>query len=218
MLPPTIKRFIGAYPEVSLHMHQGTPMQISELAANRTVDFAIATEAMELFDTLVMLPCYRWNRSIIVPKEHPLAGLEKLTLDAIAEYPIVTYVFGFTGRSQLDQAFTDAGLEARVVFTAVDADVIKTYVRLGLGVGIIATLAYDPALDDDLVALDASHLFEYSVTKIGFKRGTFIRGYMYDFIQYFAPQLDREMVDRAIATTRREEFLALFDESSLPAH
>ena len=112
---------------------------------------------------------------------------------------------------------TDAGLEARVVFTAVDADVIKTYVRLGLGVGIIATLAYDPALDDDLVALDASHLFEYSVTKIGFKRGTFIRGYMYDFIQYFAPQLDREMVDRAIATTRREEFLALFDESSLPA-
>ena len=218
VLPPTIKRFIGAYPEVSLHMHQGTPMQISELAANRTVDFAIATEAMELFDTLVMLPCYRWNRSIIVPKEHPLAGLEKLTLDAIAEYPIVTYVFGFTGRSQLDQAFTDAGLEARVVFTAVDADVIKTYVRLGLGVGIIATLAYDPALDDDLVALDASHLFEYSVTKIGFKRGTFIRGYMYDFIQYFAPQLDREMVDRAIATTRREEFLALFDESSLPAH
>ncbi|MGB1883151.1 MAG: HTH-type transcriptional regulator CysB [Gammaproteobacteria bacterium] len=218
VLPPTIKRFIGAYPEVSLHMHQGTPMQISELAANRTVDFAIATEAMELFDTLVMLPCYRWNRSIIVPKEHPLAGLGKLTLDAIAEYPIVTYVFGFTGRSQLDQAFTDAGLEARVVFTAVDADVIKTYVRLGLGVGIIATLAYDPALDDDLVALDASHLFEYSVTKIGFKRGTFIRGYMYDFIQYFAPQLDREMVDRAIATTRREEFLALFDESSLPAH
>ncbi len=218
VLPPTIERFIGAYPEVSLHMHQGTPMQISELAANRTVDFAIATEAMELFGTLVMLPCYRWNRSIIVPKEHPLAGLEKLTLDAIAEYPIVTYVFGFTGRSQLDQAFTDAGLEARVVFTAVDADVIKTYVRLGLGVGIIATLAYDPALDDDLVALDASHLFEYSVTKIGFKRGTFIRGYMYDFIQYFAPQLDREMVDRAIATTRREEFLALFDESSLPAY
>ena len=218
VLPPTIKRFIGEYPEVSLHMHQGTPMQISELAANRTVDFAIATEALELFDTLVMLPCYRWNRSIIVPRGHPLAAMEKLTLESIAEYPIVTYVFGFTGRSQLDEAFSQAGLEARVVFTAVDADVIKTYVRLGLGVGIVASLAYDADTDSDLVAIDASHLFDYSVTKIGFRRGTFVRGYMYDFIQYFAPHLDREAVDRAVATTRREEFLALFDEESLPEH
>ena len=218
VLPPTIKRFIEAYPDVALHMHQGTPMQISELASNRSVDFAIATEALELFDNLVMLPCYRWNRSIIVPEGHPLTRVEPLTLEAIAEYPIVTYVFGFTGRSQLDAAFESAGLEAHVVFTAVDADVIKTYVRLGLGIGIVASLAFDPDTDSGLTALDASHLFEHSVTKIGFRRGTFLRTYMYDFISYFAPQLTREVVDKAIATTNREEFGRLFDEARLPQH
>ncbi|MCB1747675.1 MAG: HTH-type transcriptional regulator CysB [Gammaproteobacteria bacterium] len=217
-LPPIIERFIASYPDVALHMHQGTPMQISELAANRSVDFAIATEALELFDNLVMLPCYRWNRAIIVPEGHPLVAVRPLTLEAIAAYPIVTYVFGFTGRSQLDAAFASAGLEAKVVFTATDADVIKTYVGLGLGVGIVASLAYDAANDHGLVALDASNLFEYSVTKIGFRRGTFLRTYMYDFISYFAPHLTRDIVDRAIATTNREDFEQLFDESSLPVH
>ena len=218
VLPSTIKRFISSYPDVALHMHQGTPLQISELAANRTVDFAIATEALELFDNLVMLPCYRWNRSIVVPEGHPLTGVTPLTLEAIAEYPIVTYVFGFTGRSQLDQAFAEAGLEPRVVFTAVDADVIKTYVRLGLGVGIVATLAFDPIEDAGLVALGAAHLFDYSVTKIGFRRGAFLREYMYDFIQYFAPHMTRLEVDRAVATTRKDEFEKLFDETKLPEH
>lgn len=218
VLPPTIKQFIQAYPDVSLHMHQGTPMQISELASNRSVDFAIATEALELFENLVMLPCYRWNRSIVVPRDHPLTQLSKISLADIAEYPIVTYVFGFTGRSQLDQAFTDAGLEARVVFTAVDADVIKTYVRLGLGVGIIASLAYDSADDSDLVAISAAHLFDYSVTKIGFRRGAFLRTYMYDFIQVFAPHLTRELIDEAVKTTDRTAFQQLFDENSLPEH
>ncbi len=218
VLPPVIGRFIEKYPDVALHMHQGTPIQISELAANRTVDFAIATEALELFDSLVMLPCYRWNRSIIVPEGHPLCEVHPLTLEAIAEYPIVTYVFGFTGRSQLDDAFAAAGLEARLVFTAVDADVIKTYVRLGLGVGIVATLAYQADEDQGLVALDASHLFDYSVTRIGFRRGTFLRAYMYDFIQLFAPHLERELVDRAVATTNREEFDRLFEAIELPEH
>jgi LysR family transcriptional regulator, cys regulon transcriptional activator len=218
VLPATIKKFIARYPHVALHMHQGTPMQISELASNRSVDFAIATEALELFDNLVMLPCYRWNRSIIVPADHPLTKVKPLTLAAIAEYPIVTYVFGFTGRSQLDEAFAAAGLKARVVFTAVDADVIKTYVKLGLGVGIAATLAFDPAQDTGLRALDASHLFRYSVTKIGFRRGALLRGYMYDFLHEFAPHLTREVVDRAIATRQREELDKLFDVASLPEH
>lgn len=218
VLPPTIKRFIEAYPDVALHMHQGTPMQISELAANRSVDFAIATEALELFDNLVMLPCYRWNRSIIVPEGHPLTEVEPLTLEAISEYPIVTYVFGFTGRSQLDAAFSAAGLEARVVFTAVDADVIKTYVRLGLGVGIVASLAYDPATDHGLTALSAAHLFDYSVTKIGFRRGSFLRTYMYDFLHLFAPHLTREVVDAAISAVSRDELEAMFDERQLPEH
>ena len=158
-------------------------MQIAEMAADGTVDFAIATEALELFGDLVMMPCYRWNRCVVVPQGHPLAKLPKLTLEALAEYPIVTYVFGFTGRSKLDEAFSHRGLTPKVVFTAADADVIKTYVRLGLGVGIVAKMAVDTNLDKDLVVLDASELFESSVTKIGFRRGTFLRGFMCDFIE-----------------------------------
>jgi LysR family cys regulon transcriptional activator len=218
VLPRTIEKFIKDYPDVSLHMHQGTPMQISELAANRNVDFAIATEAMELFDDLIMLPCYRWNRSIIVPDDHPLTQMDKITLEAVAEYPIVTYVFGFTGRSQLDNAFYERGLTPKVVFTAVDADVIKTYVKLGLGIGIIASLAFDPIADTGLKALDASHLFEYSVTKIGFRRGSFLRTYMTEFITLFAPHLDRAIIDRAIELRTKEDVDALIPAASLPCH
>jgi len=217
VLPPTIKKFILDYPDVLLHMHQGTPMQISELAANRNVDFAIATEALELFDDLIMLPCYRWNRSIIVPDDHPLAAMDEITLEAVAEFPIVTYVFGFTGRSQLDNAFYEAGLTPKVVFTAVDADVIKTYVRLGLGIGIVATLAYDPVTDSGLKALDASHLFDYSVTKIGFRRGSFMRAYMRDFITLFAPHLNRDVIEKAIELRTKEEIDALIPAATLPS-
>jgi LysR family cys regulon transcriptional activator len=216
VLPPVIGRFIQRYPEVALHMHQGTPTRIAEMAANREVDFAIATEAMELFEELVMLPCYRWNRSIVCPAGHPLIDERPLTLEAVASYPIVTYVFGFTGRSQLDRAFTARGLTPRVVFTATDADVIKTYVRLGLGVGIVATLAYDPRHDGDLVALDARGLFADSITKIGFRRGTFLRGYMYEFMELFAPHLTRERVERALLAHRPEEVEALFSDCALP--
>jgi len=218
VLPSTIEKFIKDYPEVSLHMHQGTPMQISELAANRNVDFAIATEALELFDALIMLPCYRWNRSIIVPEGHPLAAMEEITLEAVAEFPIVTYVFGFTGRSQLDSAFYERGLTPKVVFTAVDADVIKTYVKLGLGIGIVASLAFDPAADSGLVALDASHLFEYSVTKIGFRRGSFLRAYMYDFITLFAPHLDREVIQKATELRTKDEIDNLIPAANLPSY
>ncbi len=216
VLPPTIKKFIKDYPEVSLHMHQGTPMQISELAANRNVDFAIATEALELFDDLIMLPCYRWNRSIIVPKGHPLTAVEQLTLETIAEYPIVTYVFGFTGRSQLDNAFYEHGLTPKVVFTAVDADVIQTYVKLGLGIGIVASMAFDDTADNGLVALDASHLFDYSVTKIGFRRGSFLRAYMYDFITMFAPHLDHDVIQKAMELRSKEEIDKLIPTATLP--
>ena len=143
-------------------------MQISEMAANGSVDFAIATAALDLFSDLIMMPCYRWNRTVVVPEGHPLADVHPLTLEALAEYPLVTYVFGFTGRSKLDDAFVDKGLDPKVVFTAADADVITTYVRLGMGVGIIAHMAVDAVEDKGLVALDASHLFESSTTRIGF--------------------------------------------------
>lgn len=217
-LPPVIRRFIDQYPDVALQMNQGTPMQISEMAADGTVDFAIATEALELFSDLIMMPCYRWNRCVIVPQGHPLTRLPKLTLEALAEHPLVTYVFGFTGRSKLDEAFTHKGLSPKVVFTAADADVIKTYVRLGLGVGIVARMAVDEQIDKDLVVLDASELFESSVTKIGFRKGTFLRGYMYDFIEQFAPHLTRERVDAAVQCHSRTELDELFAGTDLPVY
>ncbi len=215
-LPQVITRFIEKYPGISLHMQQGTPMQISELVVNRKVDFAIATEALELFSDLVMLPCYRWNRSIVVPKGHPLTKIDRPTLEDVAKYPIVTYVFGFTGRSHLDNAFSEKGLQPKVVFTAVDADVIKTYVRLGLGIGIIASMAYDESVDSELCALDASHLFQTEITQIGFRKNAHLRGYMYDFISQFAPHLTKELVEQAIAAKNREEIDALFESAELP--
>ncbi len=215
-LPKVVGRFIRHYPKVALHMHQGTPMQIAEMASSGEVDFCIATEAMEHFENLVMLPCYKWNRSIIAPCDHPLREEKELTLEAIAEYPIVTYVFGFTGRSRLDHAFQKKGLTPRVVFTATDTDVIKTYVRLGLGVGIVARMAYDPDIDTDLCSLDAGHLFEPSNTKIGFRNNTLLRGYMYDFIEEFAPHLTHELVDAAVAASSNSEREALFSDIKLP--
>lgn len=215
-LPAVIDSFISRYPEVSLHMHQGSPVQIAELAANGEVDFAIATEGLDLFADLVMLPCYHWNRSVVVPRDHPLASIDRLTLEDVAAHPIVTYVFGFTGRSKLDDAFKQQGLEPRVVFTATDADVIKTYVRLGLGIGIIADMAHDPIEDSDLKALDASHLFAPSTTMIGCRKGTFLRGFMYDFMHVFAPHLDKNLVDAAFNAENQVEVDRLFKEVTLP--
>jgi LysR family cys regulon transcriptional activator len=214
-LPDVVDRFRKRYPNVSLHMHQGTPMQIAEMAARGSVDFAIATEAIELFEDLVMMPCYRWNRSIIVPEGHPLLDEPKLTLEAVARFPLVTYVFGFTGRSKLDKAFSEASLRPEVVFTATDSEVIKTYVAHGLGVGIIASMAFDPERDRGLRAIDASRLFEPSITNIGFRRGAYLRSYMYDFIEGFAPHLSQEIVDKAVAARTREERQALA-ENLLP--
>ncbi|EED32895.1 hypothetical protein NOR53_1971 [gamma proteobacterium NOR5-3] len=218
VLPDVIRSFIAKYPDVSLHMNQGTPMQISEMAADGTVDFAIATEALELFSDLIMMPCYRWNRCVIVPKDHALAQVSRLTLEDVAAHPIVTYVFGFTGRSRLDDAFVTAGLTPRVVFTAADADVIKTYVRLGLGIGIVADMAHNEDIDDDLVALDARHLFASSVTSIGCRKGTFLRGYMYDFISDFAPHLTRDLVADAFQRKTRAELDELFGDLELPEY
>ncbi|MEW6166782.1 MAG: HTH-type transcriptional regulator CysB [Pseudomonadota bacterium] len=204
-LPPVIQAFRRKYPKVTLHLHQGSPPQIAKLAAEGQADFAIATEAMHHFDSLVMLPCYRWNRCVLVRPEHPLSRVQQLQLSDVAQYPIVTYTFGFTGRSKLDQAFAAHGLKPDVVLTAVDADVIKTYVRLGLGIGIVANMAYDALADRDLVRLPADHLFEPSVTHIGFRRGLFLRGYMYDFLHQFAPHLTRELVEELAAIVDAEE-------------
>jgi len=218
-LPAVINDFRTQYPDVALHMNQGSPTQIAELAAAGAVDFAIATEGLEHFQDLVMMPCYAWNRCVVVPRGHPLIETSQsapLTLQDVAAQPIVTYVFGFTGRSRLDAAFAAAGMTPHVVLTATDTDVIKTYVRLGLGVGIIARMALDPDKDDDLVPLDAAHLFEPSITHIGFRKGTFLRRYMYDFIERFAPHLDQAQVDAAVACSTRIEREAIFAGLELP--
>jgi LysR family cys regulon transcriptional activator len=216
VLPQVIQRFRSRYPNVSLHMHQGTPLQIAKAAADGTADFAIATEALELFSELTMLPCYRWNRAVIVPKGHPLASVKRLSIKRLSEYPLVTYNFGFTGRSKLDDAFEREGYNADVVFTAADADVIKTYVRLELGVGIVARMAIEKGVDDDLVAIDASHLFEPSVTKIAFRHGTHLRGYMAGFIEMFAPHIDARTLQQRLMDESKADLEASYSGVALP--
>jgi LysR family cys regulon transcriptional activator len=197
-LPSAIKHFTARYPKVKLILRQGSPTQISELVTSGIADIAIATEAIELFHELVMLPCYQWNRCIVVPPRHPLLRLGELTLEAIAQYPIITYDFAFTGRSKINQAFDSKRLVPNVVLTAIDADVIKTYVELGLGIGILAQMAFDPKRDKHLRSIDASHLFEPSTTRIGIGRNSYLRGYVYDFIEIFAPHLDHAAVKAAL--------------------
>jgi LysR family cys regulon transcriptional activator len=197
-LPPAIKHFTARYPKVKLILRQGNPTQISEMVTSGDADIAIATEAIELFDELVMLPCYQWNRCIVVGPRHPLLKLDELTLEAIAQYPIVTYDFAFTGRSKINQAFDAKGLIPNVVLTALDADVIKTYVELGLGIGILAQMAFEPKRDKHLRSIDASHLFAASTTRIGISRNSYLRGYVYDFIEIFAPHLSPAVVKTAM--------------------
>ncbi|MCK8045989.1 MULTISPECIES: HTH-type transcriptional regulator CysB [Shewanella] len=215
-LPHIIQGFIDRYPKVNLHMHQGTPSQISELAARGDADFAIATEAMHLYSDLIMLPCYHWNRSIVVTRDHPLAARSNISIEDLARFPLVTYVFGFDRASEIEKSFNRAGLEPRVVFSATSADVLKTYVRLGLGVGVIASMAIDEHMDKDLVAIDASHLFGHSTTKIGFRKGNFLRTYMYDFIEHFAPHLTRPVVEQAVALRDAQQIEAMFKDIELP--
>ena len=217
-LPPVINRFVTKYPRVAIQLHQGTPLQIAELAMEGKVDLAIATEALEHFEDLVMLPCYRWHRAVVVPKGHPLCETNPLTLEAISKHSLATYVFGFTGRSQLDSAFKEHGLEPKIAFTATDADIIKTYVRAGIGVGIIARMAIDEEKDADLCTLDASGLFEPSTTKIGFRRATFLRRYTYDFIELFAPHLKQELVDTAVQLRSKAAVDPLFVDVELPVY
>jgi LysR family cys regulon transcriptional activator len=216
VLPEVIKQFRDKYPEVGLHLHQGTSEQIGEMAALDRIDFAIATGSQSLFDGYALLPCYRWHRHVVVPKDHPFAKLKKLTLKQLAAQPIVTYVFGFTGPSSLQQIFADQGLVPNVVLTARDADVIKTYVRLGLGVGIVASMAIDGDDDEDLVEIDTSDLFPAHVTWIGFRRGGLLRKYQLDFMQLFAPHLTRRVIERAANAATQADVDALTKELELP--
>ncbi len=201
-LPQAVRDFSAAHPEVALHIHQGSPRQIAQWLIDGDADIGIATEALAEFPELAALPCYRWTHSVIVPRGHPLALAqargEALTLARLADFPIVTYETGFTGRRHIDDAFRRAGLPLNIVLSAMDADVIKTYVELGMGVGIIAAIAHDEARDTALSAIDARHLFAVNLTRLAVRRGSYLRDYVYAFIAQFAPTLGRAVVEAAM--------------------
>ena len=197
-LPPVIQRFIARYPKVRMSLREGSPQQTAELMQSGAADMAIITEAHDAYRDLVTLPCSQWNRSVITPLRHPLLAERQLSLEAIARYPIVTYDFAFAGGSPIRRAFDTRGITPQVALTAVDADVIKAYVELGMGVGILAKMAFDPARDFGLRLIDASHLFEPSTTHIGIRRHAYLRGFVYDFIEMFAPHLTRDVVEKTM--------------------
>ena len=197
-LPKAVAAFKRRYPKVKLVIHQGNPTQICEQVLTAEADLCVATEAIAEYPELISMPVYQWNRCVVVPPKHPLLKVVPLTLEKLAEYPIVTYDFAFANRSLVEKAFEIRGLHPNVVLTALDSDVIKTYVELGLGIGILAKMAFDPKRDTMLRAIDASHLFESSTTRLGIKRNAYLRRYAYEFIELFAPHLPRDVVERAV--------------------
>ncbi|HEU5296340.1 MAG TPA: CysB family HTH-type transcriptional regulator [Burkholderiaceae bacterium] len=201
-LPPAVRDFRTGHPQVALHMHQGSPHEVARLLLDGAADVGIATEALAQYGELIALPCYSWTHVVLVPAGHELAGLASrggaLTLQQLVRFPIVTYESGYTGRAHIDDAFARADLAPDVVLRAIDADVIKTYVELGLGVGIVAAIAFDEARDAQLRAIDARHLFAANMTRLAVRRGTYLRSFVYDFIATFAPPLTRSLVQRAL--------------------
>ncbi len=216
VLPPVIREFREQYPNVALNLHQGTSEQIARMVEDKQVDFAIATGSHRLFPSLVMLPCYDWDRVIIAPHDHELAadGAE-ISLESLSRFPLVTYVFSYDGESSLKKAFTDQGLVPEVVFTARDADVIKTYVKMGMGVGVIASMAQD-CEGSGLRAVEAPGLFPRSTTWIGFRRDAVLTKYMVDFIELFAPHLDQARVREAAQLPEQADIQRLFQGVELP--
>ena len=199
VLPPIVTQFAKRYPKVRLSLKQGDPTQVAEMVLGGQADMGIATESLSEHKDLVSLPCYEWNRAVVAPIGHPILKVKNLTLERLAEEPIVTYDPHFTGRSKIDQAFAKAGIETNIVLSALDSDVIKRYVAIGLGVGIIARMAYDKDWDQQLRLIDAAHLFEPSITRIAFRRNGFLRLFHYDFVEMFAPRLTRATVEAAFS-------------------
>jgi LysR family cys regulon transcriptional activator len=194
MLPQVIARFKVAFPDVRLVLHQASPKEIAEILLEGNTDLGIATDALEDSPGILAFPYHRWSHGVVVPKSHPLASVNALTLETIAEYPIVTYDEGLTGRTRIDKAFERAGIEPDIAMSALDADVIKAYVELGLGVGIIASMAFDPDRDQELSLLNSAHLFEENVSSLAVRRGRFLRSYVYRFIELCAPEITEHRV------------------------
>ncbi|WP_423679065.1 MULTISPECIES: CysB family HTH-type transcriptional regulator [unclassified Undibacterium] len=199
VLPKVVQQFRQAFPEVRIALQQSSPEHIAEWVMSGKADIGIATEGLSQFKDLVSFPCYEWNHVIVVPEGHPLLRKETLTLDDLANYPLITYDVGFTGRGHIDAAFVDAGLRTDIVLTAMDSDVIQQYVALGLGVGIVASMAIETNRTNGLRTIAADHLFTPNVTRLAVRRGAYLRTYTYDFIRQFAPALSKEDIRKAIA-------------------
>ena len=197
-LPSVIQRFVQHHPEIRLHIQQGSPLQVAAWVEDGTADLGVATEALDRHAELLTLPCFQWAHLVVAPRGHPLLARQPLTLAALAEYPLITYDATFTGRSHIDRAFERQSLRPNVILTAIDSDVIKTYVVLGLGVGIIAEMAFDRSRDEALAAIRASHLFDGNTTRLAFRRDVWLRAYEYDFIELLAPHLTRRMVEATL--------------------
>jgi LysR family transcriptional regulator, cys regulon transcriptional activator len=203
-LPPVVKQFIRHYPNVKLNLHQGNPTQIAHQVINGEADMAVATESLTLYEELVTLPCYEWNHCVIMLPDHPLLKERALTLKKLARHPIITYDHAFSGRAKIDAAFAAHDLAPNIVLTAIDADVIKTYVELGLGIGIVAHMAYIPSRDRHLRMMDAAHLFQPNITRVALRKNDYLRGYVYRFIELFAPHLTRDAIHHALNSAHHE--------------
>jgi LysR family cys regulon transcriptional activator len=198
-LPRVVHAFSQKFPKVRLSLLQGNPKQIAEMVLRGQADLVIATEAIASVEGLVSLPCYQWEHVVVVPVDHPLLATKLITLEEIAAYPLITYDEAFAGRTKIDHAFAIRELKPNIVMEAIDADVIKTYVEIGLGIGIIAGMAYDPDRDRGLRALGAGHLFGTNVSRVAVKHGAYLRSYVYTFIELLTPTLNRKLIDQVIS-------------------
>jgi LysR family cys regulon transcriptional activator len=199
VLPEPVALLRRRHPKVSVSLHQGTPEQVAQMLIEESADIGLATESLSEFEELVTLPCYEWQHVVVVPAAHPLAGVERPTLDQLAAEPIVTYHPSFTGRRRIDQAFAQRRLKPNIVLEAIDSDVIKTYVRLGLGVGILAEMAVkDDVMNSDLACRPAGHLFGQNVSRVAFRRGAYLRNYVYTFAELLSDRLTRALIVRAM--------------------
>ena len=203
VLPEPVAKLRLAYPKVNVSLHQGSPEQVARMLIDEVAEIGIATEALAGYAELVTLPCYEWQHVLVLPVGHPLCLKEHLTLEDIAQEPLITYHPSYTGRTKIDQAFASLKLEPRIALEAIDSDVIKTYVRLGLGVGIAAEMAVRDVMADgdksDLVVRPAGHLFGQNVTRVAFKRGAYLRNFVYKFAELLSDRLSRDLVAKAMS-------------------
>ena len=188
-LPKVVEAFVKKYPKIDLNIHQGDPSQVTEQILKGDADVGIATESIGHNENIICIPCYSWNRVLVFPKNHALSSIKEITLQNIASYPMITYDYAFTGSTIVSKVFKEANISPNIMLTAIDADVIKTYVELNLGVGLIAEMAYDKNKDSALESKDVSHLFPTSTTYIGIRKETFVRGFVYEFIKMFTPDI-----------------------------